>query len=529
MFSTSSLRRAVLYLFFTISTMWQARPAARAQTVSATASSAKGVHRLLVIYRNGSIPGDAEGAVARAGGHLMRRHERLGTALMTGTNAVEASLKVDPRVEFVVEDRMVTASSVLTRGEAGASTGSRAAPILRANVPRATPSDGGADRFDNGADNFYNGSAQGWAVRAVGAMGVGVADSGATGPWATTTGRGVRIAILDTGVDRSHPDIAPNLTLSMTEIDRAAVPSACDDGTPQDQTGHGTWVASLAAGAAGSGTGRVIGVAPDATLLNIKVMQRVPGAGVTTAAQCAAGQGSGLLSWVLQGVEDAIAQRADVIVMSMSLTLDLYSGDAAGVKASFDRVTHAAAEAGAVVVAAAGNDGVNFSNTRYMALPAQSRDVLAVVAATNPDGAQNLVVTATCAPGAPTLAYYSNLGAPLHAVGAPGGSYPAGGDESVSGWVRGACSSGQPNTVDGVPLDANHSEGCFNLGHVPYVQAIGTSASAPLAAGVVALVRAAHPEWSAATVLAAVRASAVPTPSMAYGVVNAATAIAYKP
>ncbi|AFL88281.1 subtilisin-like serine protease [Terriglobus roseus DSM 18391] len=522
MFSISSLRRAVLYLFFTITTVSLVRPDVHGQTVSATAASVNGVHRLLVIYRNGSIPGDAEGAAVRAGGHLLRRHERLGTALLTGTSAAESALKLDPRVEFVVEDRVVTASSVVTRLETDGSSATRTAPILRANVPRATPR-------DDGADSFYRDSAQGWAVRAVGAMGGGVAGSGVAGPWATTTGKGVRIAILDSGVDRAHPDIAPNLALSMTEINQAVQPSVCDDGSPQDQSGHGTWVASLAAGAAGSGTGRMVGVAPEAVLLNIKVMQRMPGDGNSTAAQCNAGQASGLLSWVLQGVEDAIAQRADVIVMSMSVTLDLYSGDAAGLKASFDRVTHAAADAGAVVVAAAGNDAFDFTNTRYLALPAQSRDVLAVVASTNPDCAQNLVTNATCVAGVPTLAYYSNLGAPLHAVGAPGGSYPAGGDESVSGWVRGACSNGQPNTVDGVPTDANHSEGCFNLGHVPYVQALGTSASAPLAAGVVALVRAAHPEWSAATVLAAVRASAVPTASMAYGVVNAAAALAYRP
>lgn len=272
-----------------------------------------------------------------------------------------------------------------------------------------------------------------------------------------------------------------------------------------------------------------MGVAPGATLLNIKVLQRLPGQGATLAAQCAAGQASGMLSWVLQGIDDAIAQHADVIVLSMSVTLDLYSGDSAGLKASFDRVTHAAAQAGVVLVGAIGNDAFDLTNPRYINIPAQSRDVLAVVASTNPACAENLTQGSTCAVGAVSLPYYSNYGTGLNAVAAPGGSYPAGGDEAVSGWVRGACSSGLPNTADGVPTDANHSEGCFNLGHVQYVQAIGTSGSAPLVAGVVALVRAAHPDWPAATVVAAVRASAVPTATMPYGVVDAAAAIAYKP
>jgi subtilisin family serine protease len=213
----------------------------------------------------------------------------------------------------------------------------------------------------------------------------------------------------------------------------------------------------------------------------------------------------------------------------MSVTLDLYSGDSAGLKASFDRVTQAAAADGAVLVASAGNDALDLSNTRYVQIPAQSRDVLAVVASTNPACAENLQQGGTCAPGPVTVPYYSNYGAPLDAVGAPGGSYPDGSDEGTSGWVRGACSGGLTNTVDGLPTDANHSFGCFNLGHQGYVQAIGTSASAPLVAGVVALVRAAHPDWTASTVVAAVRASALATPTMPYGVVDAAAAIAYQP
>ena len=44
-------------------------------------------------------------------------------------------------------------------------------------------------------------------------------------------GKGVRIAILDSGVDATHPDIAPNLALNLTEVDQTAYPSACDDGT----------------------------------------------------------------------------------------------------------------------------------------------------------------------------------------------------------------------------------------------------------------------------------------------------------
>jgi subtilisin family serine protease len=247
--------------------------------------------------------------------------------------------------------------------------------------------------------------------------------------------------------------------------------------------------------------------------------------GANETARCTAGGASGLLSWVIQGIDDAIANHADVISMSLGATIDLSTGDGAGIKAAFDRVTYAATQAGAVIVAAAGNDGYDLTNPRYIEIPAQSRGVLAVAASTNPDCAENTRSGAPCVPGPPSLAYYSNRGAPLNALAAPGGSYPSGDDMAISGWVRGACSSGIPNTADGLPTDSSHSFGCFDLGHTAYVQAIGTSASAPLVAGAVALLRSAHPDWDPTRIINVLRSTAIPTSTLPVPQLNTADAL----
>jgi len=121
----------------------------------------------------------------------------------------------------------------------------------------------------------------------------------------------------------------------------------------------------------------------------------------------------------------------------------------------------------------------------------------------------------------------------LNAIAAPGGSYPEGATTATnpasslgnSGWIMGACSSGLTNTTEGLPANGQ-SLGCFNLGHTAYVQAMGTSASAALAAGAAAILRAARPDLTAPQILDALRFSATSTPSMKEPQLNLAAALA---
>ena len=461
--------------------------------------------RYVVVYNNGSIASVAAGtqaAQAHSGGSSANRSD---DAAATGDASVIAALAAQPGVTAVLHDRLVSSYEI--------------GVVPSPNQP-APPATGGTQP----AADLYYVSPQGWAVRQAGGYGAGVLGGPSSGPWDTSMGAGVRIAILDTGLDANHPDLASNIRLNQSEVDPAALASPCDDASPTDQQGHGTWVASLAAGASGSGTGDVIGVAPRASLLNIKVLERLPAAtGASLTERCNAGQGGGLLSWVLLGIQDAVSAKADVISLSLGVVLDVSTADGAGWKAAFDRATHAATASGSVVVAAAGNDGRKLSG-RYLEFPAQARDVLPVIASTNAACAEDLRPRATCSPGAVTRPYYSNYGME-GAVAAPGGSYPNASETAVSGWVRGACASGKAGTASGLPSEGG-SFGCFALGHAAYVQAIGTSASAPLVSGVAALLRAAHPGWTAAQTVAAIRSTASATTSMEEPQVNAAAALA---
>lgn len=561
------LRRLIL---LALTVAFTARTSAQTQTQVSSPISQPIPGHLLILYRSHTIPADAD-SLARAAGARATHHLRhLGVTALSVAPTDEpralAKLAANPQVALVLHDRYVTGHSIvfnhphlvvsLDSGGPTTSGSSTSTTITRHSVartplkPRTDPnppsSSGGNESTSTSTssnnpppsltDLYYN-SPQGWAVRTAGGYGDGVPGGAVAGPWNTTLGAGVRIAILDSGVDANHPDISPNLALNLSEVNQDAhtgLPSPCDDGSPQDQSGHGTWTASLAAGALGPGTGNVIGVAPQATILNIKVLQRMAASGITDpTAACEAGEPGGLLSWVLQGIDDAVANHADIIALSLGTLVDTSTGEGAGLKSAFDQAAYAATQAGTVVIAALGNDGLDLSTGTLVELPAEARGVLAITASTNPDCAENLTAGATCSTGPVTRPYYSNYDSALNAIAAPGGSYPEGSTTATnpafslgnSGWVMGACSSGLTNTTDGLPANGQ-SLGCFNLGHTAYVQAMGTSASAALAAGAAAILRAARPDLTAPQILDALRFSATSTPSMKEPQLNLAAALA---
>ncbi|MCW1929735.1 MAG: S8 family serine peptidase [Candidatus Kerfeldbacteria bacterium] len=203
------------------------------------------------------------------------------------------------------------------------------------------------------------------------------------------TGSGVLVAIVDSGANLSHEDLVDNLwnpSGNTCIIDGETVSGGCphsgydfanNDNNPTDDHGHGTHVAGIVA-AADNSVG-VIGVAPEATLMIVKVLDST---------------GYGSYTTIVEGIQFAIDNGAQIINLSLG---SLYDG---AVPQDLLDVIQAAEDAGVVVVAAAGNDA-----TPVPYLPSQFNTILSVgavqqlITQNNPETSYNT-----------RLAYFSNWG-----------------------------------------------------------------------------------------------------------------------
>jgi serine protease AprX len=165
------------------------------------------------------------------------------------------------------------------------------------------------------------------------------------------TGEGVSIAIIDTGIDSAHPDLAGRI---------ADVVDLTGEGLG-DGNGHGTHCAGIAAGSGAASGGRYRGVASAATIYAAKVLRA---------------SGDGMMSDVMAGVEWALSQGARIISLSLG-----HTGPSNGTDLLCE-TCDAAVEQGCVVVAAAGNDG---PLPRTVGSPGASRRAITVGASDDQD------------------------------------------------------------------------------------------------------------------------------------------------
>jgi|GEM_PF-1957221 len=234
-----------------------------------------------------------------------------------------------------------------------------------------------------------------WGMHNTGqSSGVADADIDAPEAWELTTGSAaVKVAVIDSGIDLTHPDLLDNLWTNPDEVPNNGLDDdgngyvddvrgwdfVNDDATPNDDNGHGTHCAGTV-GAVGNNGAGVTGVCWDVSLIGLKFLNSA---------------GNGALS---DGVE-AIAYATDV---GVAVTSNSWSGG--DYSQAMKDVIDAAGTAGILFIAAAGNDGSYLEF--YPAYPASytSTNLISVAATTRQDG----------------LADFSNYGPVSADLGAPG-------------------------------------------------------------------------------------------------------------
>jgi subtilisin family serine protease len=276
---------------------------------------------------------------------------------------------------------------------------------------------------------------------------------GANKAWAAGfDGAGVPVAVLDTGIDANHPDLAGKVIEAQN-----FVPADQPGGdSPADRYGHGTHVASIIAGTGAKSGGKYAGVAPKASLFNGKVLSD---------------DGSGYDSWIIAGMEWA-ASKAKVVNMSLGGCCSDGTDPLAQALNEISRRT------GALFVTAAGNNG---PENLVVGTPAVADEALAVAAASR-DGAAKAV--------------YSSMG-------------PRRGDFAIKPEISAPGSdiiAASANNGDNV-ICRSAPWACDGNG---YMRISGTSMATPHVAAAAAILRQQHPDWTARQVRDALTSTAKP-------------------
>ena len=272
--------------------------------VARPVAAAAGTGEFVVFYADGVSAAGAHAAISAAGGTVVDEIAALGIARVTTDNARFAgALAASGTTKSVVRNHSVGSN---TKGAAHRFADERALEdraAYAAEVKSGGVDDPAASSPETGPETF---SSLQWGMQMIGAT--------PDLAHATATGDGVTVGIIDTGIDGTHPDLAPNFNAALSRNFTTDIPAidgacdaepdqSCDDPATVDEGGHGTHVAGIVAAAA-NGIG-VAGVAPDATLVNLR-----------------AGQDSGFFFFYETIAAIAYAADHDIDVVNMSFYTD---------------------------------------------------------------------------------------------------------------------------------------------------------------------------------------------------------------
>jgi subtilisin family serine protease len=277
------------------------------------------------------------------------------------------------------------------------------------------------------------------------------------------TGKGVTVAVLDTGVDAGHPDLSDDVIAEQCFCTSSGGGGCCPNGTTQqsgagaarDEHGHGTNIAGIISGRGGAAPR---GIAPDAKIVAVRVLDSNGTASGTA-------QTLSALDWIL-------SSRPEVTVVNMSLTYTAFAGacdNAASYAQTFAQAIGSLRARGVLVIASSGNDGLS----GQIGLPACLSRAIGVGAV-----------------------YDDNVG-----------TVSFGCTDATTAADQVACFSNSSTAVDLVAPGAAVTAPAMGGGSATYK---GTSQAAAVVSGAVALLREARPGWSPDQIEAALKDTGTP-------------------
>jgi subtilisin family serine protease len=463
---------------------------ASGQLTSATSRSAD----YIVLYTSTGSAGAARAAIAAAGGSVVSENSEVGYAVARSSAAdFAAQVATSSAVVGAAKDRIIGYAPPSDARSAKARTKSREIERLdsaRAERKAARQTDAAAVPDAEPLANRQ------WDMRLMGAT--------PTGSYRVQPGdKAVRVGVIDTGIDGSHPDIAPNFDAKDSHnfvTDNPAIDGPCEvpscvDPVDEDDDGHGTHVASTI-GSPINGIG-IAGVAPNVTLLNLR-----------------AGQDSGF--FFLQPTLEAITYAADigVDVINMSYFTDPWLFNCVNnpadspaeqteqriIRETTQRALDYARAHGVLPVAALGNEATDLGNpvvdstSPDFPLDAAKTRQVDNSCITVPTESKGVVGVSSVGPST-RLAYYSNYGTEQTDVSAPGGDAFDSPDETLD--PRSLVLAAYPKRLaelngdideNGDPTNDFVVSDCSS-GTCAYYQYLqGTSMASPHAVGVAALI-----------------------------------------
>ncbi|WP_318272345.1 S8 family serine peptidase [Microbispora triticiradicis] len=474
-----------------------------AQAAPAAAGSATQTE-YVVLYKEGTSAADAQKAIEAAGGSVVKVNAEVGVATVSSTNAGFAkALAGAAAIEGVAPNRVIGSAP----DDAKASAAARKGPS-RAARNRGVEREGRGGKGPKWGRNVKDEPLADlqWDMKQIHADEAHRYEQG---------DKRVLVGILDTGVDGSHPDIAPNFDRRLSRNFTVDVPAdangteidgpceddpdgSCTDPNDVDEDGHGTHVASSIASPINK-LG-ISGVAPKVTIVNLR-----------------AGQDSGY--FFLQPTIDALTYAGDVgvDVVNMSYYIDPWLFNCADNPAdtpeeqaqqrlyiaATQRAINYAHAHGVTLVGAAGNEAIDYTKTNvdatspdYATFPGQAARTRTIPAScvSLPAEAEH-VISVSSTGISKRKAYYSSYGNGYIDVASPGGDvYDTPGNTrdvskaTLSAYPKALAvangeidANGDP-TVDYVVKDCKGS----TCAYYQYLQ--GTSMASPRAAGVAALI-----------------------------------------